>query len=326
MTLLADPRDANAATFPSLKNSRTVVPMTTAIVSLPSLRHALQRPQVQRREISTRPVSCDATRWSGLGNMSASDAADHLLFVSEQASLPRHEALDGATIAYPRVDHAQIALHHHDQILSRRKPPESELDLVWIPTDDIDVKLMERSGRPVSVTYDHAGKMCGMSPKDGRSLPFNRDLVRVVEHTLGYEVDSAGHWPLVAEFHQCGSLSIIPAAQRDFGIMHLVLGKERLRTLDLTRVQETMARPLEEMKRARLLGYDAVTFRDHLVSGAHGIQAVTAMALFPESRAKLSHVTVPAHAYDWPEAGPTTATLTPEFLAWHQRVLPQAVI
>lgn len=292
-----------------------VVRMTTATVTPPALHLTLQRQAPKRREITTRSVSADSVQWFELGRMSASDAAARLLFVTENSAMP-HEALDGATIAYHRVDHAQIALHHHDQVLARRKPRDCELNFVWIPTDDLDVHLMQRAGRPVTVTREN-GKLCGMTPKDGHSLPFNRDYVQVVEGTFGYEADSSGHWPLVVDQPLGGPMSVVPAAQRDFGLMHLILGKDRLRILNLSRTQANMARPYEEMNRARLLGYDGVTFRDHIVSAAHGIQTVAATALFPESRAKLSHVTLPAHPYDWPETS-TKQTLTPDFLGWHR--------
>ncbi len=297
--------------------------MTTAVLIPLVAPITLRRTTVPAREVTERSVSADAAQWSALGRMAAGDAANQLLFVTEQPSFTNHPAFEGAMIAYQRVDHAQMALHHHDQVMPRRKPAESELGLVWIPTDDLDVQLMRHVGRPVTVTRDRSGKLCGMTPADGRSLPFNRDLVRVVEQDLGYAADSTGHWPLIAEANPLGTLAVLPASKRDFGLMHLLLGKERLRTLDLRPHQCGTARPYDLMSRARRLGYDGVTFRDQLVSGNHGIQTVASVALFPESRAKLSHLTVPAHPYDWAENGPTVG-LTADFLTWHQGVRPKA--
>jgi len=295
--------------------------MTTAMTIPQAAPHIIRRrPAIPTREVTQRSVSTDAQQWFALGRMAPLDAANKLLFVTEQPSFTNHPAFEGAMIAYQRVDHGQLALHHHDQVMPRRKPAEHELDLVWIPADELDVQLMQRAGRPVSVTRDRSGKLCGMTPTNGRSLPLNRDLVRVVEEDLGYAVDSTGHWPLIAEGNPLGTLAVVPAPQRDFGLMHLLLGKERLRTLDLRPQQCGTARPYEQMSRARRLGYDAVTFRDQLVSGIHGIQTVASLALFPESRTKMSHMTVPAHPYDWPEGGPTMA-LTADFLSWHHGVI-----
>ena len=298
--------------------------MTTAILTSSSTPFLFkQRAPSTRRQVTTRSVAVDAAHWCQLARLPATKAAERLLYLNEQAELPRHPSLEGVVIAYQRGDHSQISMHHHDQVLPRQKPKASELDLVWVPNDTIDVELMERAGRPVSVTRDRSGKLCGMTPTNRQSLPLNRDLVRVMENTLGYVADSAGYWPLLISGSNLGSCTIVPASQRGYAMQHLLLGKERLRTIDLQPAQCGVLRPYEQLQRARLLGYDAALFREQIVSGNHGIQTIPAVALFPGSREKLSHLTIPMHPYDWPEQGPTSA-LTPEFLSWHA-ALPNQV-
>jgi len=278
-------------------------------------------PILHRRRRTIAPMEAktfqqDTDRWSVLGRQSAAVAATKLLFSLAPLPDPHPAALPEMRVAYTRVDHAQIAIHHEDHVVSRQRPRDGERELVWTPQDDIDLHLMELAGRPVRPGRDYQGRITSMSAVGSGELPRYGDLIRVVEQRLGYRADSAQQWPLIVTGTPATGWGVQAASARRMTPLHLLLGKERLRTLDLRNDQIGDVRPYEHLRRARTLGYDAAIFHEALISGTKGLTVVPAVALFTTSQPKLSQLTIPAHPYDWSE-NTAAESLTPDFLTWH---------